>query len=88
MCFKCFIIHRLGDWNRSCTLTLFRTALYGEIILGVDKVYYNSTEIGERSSYLRTCLFYACLLFLCMSQEVFFHNKENTFITKEFPDNL
>ena len=22
VCFKCFIIHRLGDWNQSCTLSL------------------------------------------------------------------
>ena len=23
VCFKCFMIHRLGNWNRNCTLSLF-----------------------------------------------------------------
>ena len=34
MCFKCFIIHSLGDWNQS---------FCEEIIWGVDNVFYETT---------------------------------------------
>ena len=44
VCFKYFIIHRLGDWNRSCTLSLFwgqfcMEKLYGELIECIIRAY-------------------------------------------------